>query len=112
MENGKTEVGYEEFEPLWDYILIDPIIQTKTRGGVALPDNIKVGVDDTQKGVVVKSGPGAYRDSGTFVPNPIKVGDMVFFMGMRAPFKVVLKGKSYLCMSGRDCVAIVPRKED
>lgn len=98
------------FQPLWDYILIDPIINKVTPGGLHIPDNAKA--EDTMKGLCVKAGPGAYRDDGTFVPNAIKEGDIVFHLARAMPFKVVINGHDYLCLSGRDCVAIVPRKEE
>lgn len=97
-----------DFEPLWDYVLFEPIKDNITKGGIQLPDGATA--DNTMKGLVIKSGQGAYRDNGTFVPNPIKVGDVIYFLSMRQPYKVILNGKVYLCLSGRDCVAIAGRK--
>lgn len=102
-ENGAAKVEEVDFNPLWDYVLMEPIKDEVTKGGIHLPDGASV--DNTTRSRVIKTGPGAYRDNGTFVPNPIKVGDIVYHLANRMPFKVVLKGKQYLCISGRDCVA-------
>lgn len=98
------------FQPLWDYVLIDPIIQTTTPGGLALPEGART--DDLKGGLVVRAGKGAYRESGAFIENPIKVGDTVYFMGKMMPFVITLNRKKYLCMAGRDVVAIAERKEE
>lgn len=99
-----------DFNPLWDYCLLEPIIPTQTPGGIAIPDGSRT--DDTLKSLVIKAGPGAYRDSGAFVPNPIKEGDYVYHMTWGAkPVKFVFNGKMYLVVSGRDCIATTIRKE-
>lgn len=98
-----------DFNPLWDYCLLEPVIPTQTPGGLAIPDGAKT--DDTMKSLVIKAGPGAYRDNGTFVPNPIKEGDYVYHLAWNKPFKLVLNGKQYIVLSGRDCVATTIRKE-
>lgn len=95
-----------DFSPLWDYVLVEPLISNKTKGGVLLPDGKHV--DDMAKGLVVKAGPGTYRDSGTWVANPLKVGDVIYHMAKMQPFKVVIEGKLYLCLAGRDVVATAP----
>lgn len=94
------------FRPLWDYCLLDPVINEKTKGGVVIPESARESAEDTRKSVCVAAGPGAYRDSGEFVPNPIKVGDVVYHMSRMQPFKVTLDGHHYICVSGRDCVAV------
>lgn len=95
------------FEPLWDYILLEIIDQNMTEGGLVLPQGTKL----TKLGLakVLKSGPGALRDNGTLIPNPIKEGDVIYMMAYKPPFDVNINGKHYICISGRDVVAIVPR---
>lgn len=100
------------FVPLYDFVLLDPIKRDeKTKGGVVIPETSK-GLEDIQRSVCVKAGPGIHKDNGTFVPNPIQVGDTVFNMARGAAFKVVLDGHFYICCSGRDCIAIENRKGD
>lgn len=97
-----------DFEPLWDYCLLQPLQRNVTKGGITLPEGSK-GLDDMAKSVVIKAGPGTYRDNGTFVPNALKVGDVVYHMAKMQPFKVVIEGKLYLCVAGRDIVATAPQ---
>lgn len=98
-----------DFQPMWDYCLLDPIINNTTAGGVVLPDNMKQ--DEVGKSVVVAAGRGTYKDNGMFVDNPVRVGDIVYHMSRMAPYKVRLGGKLYLCLAARDIVAIVPRDQ-
>ena len=98
-----------DFEPLWDFVLMDPIPNNKSEGGLVLPDGARI--SDCSRSVIVKAGPGAYRDDGTFVPNPLKVGDTVYHLAMMQPYKVILGGHLYLCISAKDAVATAKRKE-
>lgn len=97
-----------DFVPFWDYVLLDPIPKSKTEGGIVMPDGSK-GVDDMARSVCIKAGKGAYRESGAFIENPIQEGDIIYHMAMIKPFFVKFKGKTYLCVAGRDCVARAKR---
>lgn len=91
------------FEPLWDYCLLEPLTDRKSSGGILLPTGISE--DDVVRSRVIKAGPGAYRDSGTLVPNPIKPGMIVYHMARMMRMKVTINGRHFICVSGRDCVA-------
>lgn len=97
------------FQPLWDWIVIDPKPTKVTEGGLHLPEGMEVG--DTMKSLVVASGPGQYKDNGTHVPNPVKVGDYVFHLTKRMPNVLIIDGKKYLAIPGCDVLGIVPRTE-
>jgi co-chaperonin GroES (HSP10) len=67
--------------PYHDYVLIEPIVETKTVGGIALPSTL----EDTatlRRGRVVRFGPGrrvvTMCDEHT-VPLPFNVGDVVVY---------------------------------
>jgi co-chaperonin GroES (HSP10) len=94
----------DKFVPMWDYILMKPIPPGKSKGGLHMPDGVQH--DDMQRSVVVKSGKGAYRESGVFIENPIKVGDLVYHVARVKPYVFKLDGETYLCVACRDCVAI------
>lgn len=96
-----------EFEPMWDYVLLDPGVKLKSDGGILLPEGSKL--DDVMTSLVVKAGQGAYRESGVFIKNPIKVGDYVYHMALIKPWKIKMGGKLYLCVSARDCIGIKGR---
>ena len=96
-------------KPLQDFVLVDPIPTKMTKGGVALPDGASL--DDTARGTVVKAGPGRLLDDGKLIPNPIKVGDVVYHMALTQPFKYVFEGHLYLLMSGSSVVALEEESE-
>lgn len=108
MPEPATPPSNIDFEPLWDYCLLQPIQRNVTKGGITLPEGSK-GMDDMAKSIVIKAGPGSYNANGTFIANALKVGDVVYHMAKMQPFKVVLDGKLYLCVAGRDVVATAPQ---
>lgn len=71
------------FEPLWDWVLVEEIERKATDGGILLPETSTD--QDTKRATVVAVGPGTYRDSGIFVPVPLKVGDIVYCMAFAKP---------------------------
>lgn len=103
----KAQVVDVDFEPLWDYILFEKIESNVTPGGIHLPDGTKLA--KLGLGRVLKAGPGALRDNGTLILNPIKEGDIIYMMAYKPPFDVTIDGKHYYCISGRDVVAIAPK---
>lgn len=110
-KNGDFDLPgqYDDFEPLWDYILAKPVEENVTKGGIQLPEGTRVA--DVKKALVVKAGKGAYRESGAFIENPVKAGDCIYMMAHVKPFIVPINGVNHICLSGRDVVAITKRKE-
>lgn len=102
---GKTLEGYEHLDiyPLWGYVVLLPLAQPNKVGKLELPDGSNL--SDTLKALAVKCGPGDLRDNGTFIPNPIEPGDYVYHLAFSKPHKVMIKGKVFLIISSRDCVA-------
>lgn len=98
-----------DFEPFWDYCLVKPEKVNVSKGGIALPTGAKL--EELAKGLVLKAGPGAYRDTGTLVPNPINEGDTVYFRSNMRPEKVKINDVEYYCLSGRDVVARTSNKQ-
>jgi len=95
--------------PLWDYVLMRVIRVDKTKGGLVVPDGAKV--DECARSIVVAAGPGIYKDNGTFVPNPLQVGDVVYHMARVNPTKIILDGELHLLVAARDCIAIANRPQ-
>jgi chaperonin GroES len=63
--------------PLGDRVVLKRAdAESKTKGGIVLPDTAK---DKPQKGQVVAVGDGYVRDDGTRVPLSVKEGDDVIF---------------------------------
>lgn len=94
-----------EFDPVNDYVLIDPIQQNETEGGIALPEGSQTGLP---KGRVVRVGPGRVSEEGNVVPPPVKEGDIVY---MLLPYNqvpgVTLDGHEYALIRARDLIGIV-----
>lgn len=64
-----------DFEPVFDFLLIEPIKPGTTAGGLALPEGVETG---PMKGVVVRAGPGRINELGTLTPMPVAEGDVVY----------------------------------
>ena len=80
-----------EFEPILDFILIRPLPQGQTRGGIALPDGADV---DPPKGLVVAAGPGRKTEYGAFIENCVQAGETVYLaFSCQQAGKVSLGGK-------------------
>ena len=70
------------FEPALDRILVRPIVETESKGGVLLPQVSREKAKKsrslpTQFGEVLAVGPGPRLESGEHCPMNIKIGDTV-----------------------------------
>ena len=104
----------EDFEPLWDYVLVKVIQREEASpGGVLMPDNYAPKME-LKRAKVIKAGKGAYRESGAFIPNPIKEGDIISMIGHTGPCEVFVRvdgsSNQHYLLAGRDCVAIEKSK--
>ena len=64
-----------KFEPLFDYVLLEPIAAGETPGGIALPEGSDMGLP---KGRVIKVGPGKMCEyDGKHMPMYLQPGDIV-----------------------------------
>ena len=95
------------FQPLGDRIIIKPLEpETKTRGGIVLPDTAK---EKPQEGKVVAVGKGKLLDNGTVQKPEVKEGDIVLF-GKYSGTEVTTKdGEEYLIVREEDILAIVKK---
>jgi chaperonin GroES len=92
-----------DFEPLADFLLIDPIPRGTTPGGLALPD----GADpDPPKGKVVKVGPGRISEEGVRIEHGLKPGDTVYMcFAYSQPLQITFAGHEYAVVRARDVIA-------
>lgn len=106
LHRSKAQVNPEiDFEPLWDWVLVETIKKEKTEGGILLPANGS-GEDDTSMSRVVAVGPGMLRDDGQFVYCPFRIGDIVYNITKMHKVKVKLDGKDYIAIPARDLVGM------
>jgi len=92
-------------QPLGDRVVVKPLeAETKTKGGIVLPDTAK---EKPQEGKVVAVGKGKVLDNGTLQAPEVKVGDKVLY-GKYSGNEITTKdGEELLIMREEDILAIV-----
>ena len=90
-------------KPLADRVLVKVEEETKTMGGILLPDTAQ---KKSQKGVVVAVGSGKMTEEGKRLPLEVKEGDEVLFAKYSGN-EIEDKGEKYLLLSERDILAIL-----
>ena len=92
-------------KPLNNYVLLERLEeQTKTAGGIIIPDNAK---EKPVRGRVVAAGPGEY-DDGARVPVTVNIGDTVLFAKWApSASEIKLDGKDYIIIKETDILGIL-----
>ena len=92
-------------QPLGDRVVVQPLeAETKTKGGILLPDTAK---EKPQEGKIVAVGKGKMLDSGTIQAMEVKVGDKVLY-GKYSGNEITTKdGDELLIMREEDILAII-----
>ncbi len=95
-----------KIRPLADKVLVQRLeAQTKTTGGIVLPDSAK---EKPQRGKIISVGDGKVLDDGTVQKLQVKKGDKVLFTSY-AGTEVKIDGKEYLIMSESDIMAVIEK---
>lgn len=95
-----------KIRPLADKVLVQRLeAETKTTGGIVLPDTAK---EKPQRGKVVAVGKGKVLDDGTVRKMQVKKGDTVLFTSY-AGTDVKIDGKEHLIMSESDILAVIEK---
>jgi len=95
-----------KIRPLADKVLVQRLeAETKTTGGIVLPDTAK---EKPQRGKIVRVGKGKVLDDGTLKKMQVKKGDMVLFTSY-AGTEVKINGKEYLIMDESDIMAVIEK---
>ena len=91
-------------KPLGDRVVVERLEEeTKTRGGIVLPDTAK---EKPQKGKVIAVGSGRVLDNGTKVALEVKEGDIVVFAKYGGT-EIEIDGKELIILSERDLLAVM-----
>ena len=91
-------------KPLHDRIIVKRLEQeTKTTGGIIIPDTAK---EKPLKGEVVAVGKGRVNDEGKVLPLEVKKGDKVLF-GKYAGTEFQMDGSEYLMMREEDIYGVL-----
>ncbi|MCG8430635.1 MAG: co-chaperone GroES [Candidatus Omnitrophica bacterium] len=94
-----------EIKPLGDRVVLKPLeAESKTKGGIVLPDTAK---EKPQEGKVIAVGTGKVLESGEVRALEVKVGDRVLY-GKYAGNEITTKeGEELMIMREDDILAVV-----
>ena len=93
--------------PLADRVIVKRLeAETKTKGGIVLPDTAK---EKPNRGKILAVGTGRRLDSGELVKPSVKVGDEVIFSSF-AGTEVTVEGNEVLIMGQDDILAVIRKK--
>jgi chaperonin GroES len=94
-----------EIKPLGDRVVVKPLeAESKTKGGIVLPDTAK---EKPQEGKIMAVGKGKVLENGTVQPPEVKVGDKVLY-GKYSGNEITTKdGEELLIMREEDILAII-----
>ncbi len=94
-----------EIKPLGDRIVVKPLeAESKTKGGIVLPDTAK---EKPQEGKVVAVGKGKVLENGTVQTPEVKVGDKVLYGKYSGNEITTKEGEELLIMREEDILAII-----
>jgi chaperonin GroES len=94
-----------EIKPLGDRIVVKPLeAETKTKGGIVLPDSAK---EKPQEGKVVAVGKGKVLENGSVQAPEVKVGDKVLYGKYSGNEITTKEGEELLIMREEDILAII-----
>jgi chaperonin GroES len=93
-----------KFRPLHDRVLLRRVEEeTKTSGGIIIPDTAK---EKPMQGEVLAVGPGGRDDKGNLIAMDLKVGDRVLF-GKWSGTEVKMDGEELVIMKESDVMGVI-----
>ena len=96
-------------EALSNAVIVKPLeVEEETYGSIVVPD---IGKDKNEHGEVVAAGPGSNTHMGHFIPNQIKVGDIVI-LPTQGFTKLEHEGEEYYIGSENQVLARVKKVVD
>ncbi|MBN1914181.1 MAG: co-chaperone GroES [Candidatus Omnitrophica bacterium] len=92
-------------QPLGDRVIVKPLeAETKTKGGIVLPDTAK---EKPQEGKIVAVGKGKVLENGSLQATEVKVGDKVLYGKYSGNEVTTKEGEELLIMREEDILAII-----
>jgi len=94
-----------EIRPLGDRVVVKPLeAESKTKGGIVLPDTAK---EKPQEGKIVAVGKGKILENGNLQSLEVKVGDKVLYGKYSGNEITTKEGEELLIMREEDILAII-----
>ncbi len=94
-----------EIKPLGDRVVVQPLeAETKSKGGIVLPDTAK---EKPQEGKVIAVGKGKTLENGSVQPLEVKVGDRVLYGKYSGNEITTKEGEELLIMREEDILAVI-----
>ncbi len=94
-----------DIKPLGDRVVVKALeAESKTRGGIVLPDTVK---EKPQEGKIVAVGKGKVMENGSIAPMEVKVGDKVLYGKYSGNEITTKEGEELLIMREEDILAII-----
>ena len=94
-----------EIKPLGDRVVVKALeAESKTKGGIVLPDTAK---EKPQEGKVVAVGKGKVLENGSIQAPEVKVGDKVLYGKYSGNEITTKEGEELLIMREEDILAII-----
>jgi chaperonin GroES len=95
-----------KIRPLQDRVIVKRLEEeTKTKGGIIIPDSAK---EKPIEGKVIAVGKGKYADDGNLIKLDVKVGDKVLFSKYGGT-EVKIDGEEYLIMREDDILGVIEK---
>ena len=95
-----------KIRPLQDRIIVKRLEEeTKTKGGIIIPDTAK---EKPVEGKIIAVGKGKVADDGKLIPMDVKVGDKVLFSKYGGT-EVKIDGEEYLIMREDDILGVIEK---
>ncbi len=95
-----------KIRPLQDRIIVKRLEEeTKTKGGIIIPDSAK---EKPIEGKVIAVGKGKKKDDGKLIALDVKVGDKVLFSKYGGT-EVKIDGEEYLIMREDDILGVIEK---
>jgi chaperonin GroES len=96
-----------KIRPLQDRIIVKRLEEeTKTKGGIIIPDTAK---EKPIEGKVIAVGKGKVADDGKLIKPEVSVGDKVLFKKYGDITEVKIDGEEYLIMREDEIVGIIEK---
>ena len=93
-----------DIRPLHDRSIVERLEEeTKTAGGIIIPDTAK---EKPQQGKVIAVGKGKRTEDGKLLPLDVKVGDKILF-GKYAGTEIKIEGQEFLMMREDDVLGVI-----